>query len=138
MSGSWSDVGYGYDQIGYNDPFEDEINLKYNKSTNNFGYNKNVENNRCNELLNDLKNSEEKFEKLKKKNTSLKKKKNRKIHKNKIAKTRVYKGIDLFKTFNVYIIFFIVIFILQMQIYENNKLIHQFLRINNSLILKSQ
>ena len=40
MSGSWSDTGYGYDQVGYNDPFEDEINLKYNKKTHKTNNNK--------------------------------------------------------------------------------------------------
>ena len=116
MSGSWSDTGYGYDQVGYNDPFEDEINLKYNKNTENFKNNKNIENNRCNELLIDLKNCEEKIEKLKKSNKLLGKK-------NRNIKTKM-KGGNGINLFNIYLIFFVVIFILQMQIYENNKLIN--------------
>ena len=43
MSGSWSDTNYGYDQIGLNDPFDDEINIKHDNNTYKFSYEKNTE-----------------------------------------------------------------------------------------------
>ena len=128
MSGSWSDINYGYDQIGLNDPFDDEINIKHDNNTYKFSYEKNSERKRCDELLFDLQKSEEKIERLKKRNCLLNNKK-KKIPKEKILKEKKNYKIKLFNegtiTLNIYILLFIVIFIMQLQIYENNKLINR-------------
>ena len=124
MSGSWSDINYGYDQIGLNDPFDDEINIKHNSDTYKFSYEKSAEKKRCDELLFDLQKYEEKIEKLKKRNYLLNSNKIKKV-----PKERKTNKIKLFNegtiTLNIYILLFIVIFIMQLQIYENNKLINR-------------
>ena len=123
MSGSWSDTNYGYDQIGLNDPFDDEINIKHDNNTYKFSYEKNAERKRCDELLFDLQKSEEKIERLKKRNYLLVN------NKKKIPKEKKPNINKIFSegtiTLNIYIILFIVIFIMQLQIYENNKLINR-------------
>ena len=121
MSGSWSDINYGYDQIGLNDPFDDEINIKHDNNTYKFSYGKSAERKRCDELLFDLQKSEEQIERLKKRNYLLNNKKKKTTKEKKNNKIKLFSDGTI--TLNIYILLFIVIFIMQLQIYENNKLI---------------